>query len=91
MVKHTNLCSRTAKIHRSHSPEANVTNITSHHAVPTVRQPTENTPDTYSLVDTTEKLVEEQIVRDYTLLKLVTCHKRTGTRYINQWLFVMMV
>ena len=32
-----------------------------------------------------------EAVRDYTLLKLITCHKRTGTRCINQWLFVMTV
>ena len=60
MVKHTNLCSRTAKIHRSHSPEAGVTNITSHHDVPTVGQPTENMSDTYSLVDTTEEQVVDE-------------------------------
>ena len=33
----------------------------------------------------------KRFVRDYTLLKLITCHKQTGTRYINQWLFVMTV
>ena len=62
MVKYTNLCSRTAEIHRLHSLEMGVTNITSHHDVPVVGQPTENTPDTYSLVETTEKVVEEQVV-----------------------------
>ena len=35
--------------------------------------------------------VDVKAVRVYTLLKLITCHKRTGTRYINQWLFVMTV
>ena len=62
MVKHANLSSRTAELCGSHNPEAGVTNVTSHHNVPTVGQPTENTPDTYSLVDTTEKVVEEQVV-----------------------------
>ena len=28
-------------------------------------------------------------VRNYTLLELTTSHKRTETRYINLWLFVM--
>ena len=32
-----------------------VTSVTSHHDVPAVAQPTENMPDTYSLVGTTEK------------------------------------
>ena len=39
-----------------------VTHVTSNHDVTTVGQPTENTPDTYSLVETTEKVVEEQVV-----------------------------
>ena len=44
-----------------------VTNVISYHNVTTVGQPTENTPDMYSLVDTTGKVVVEQIV-DETLL-----------------------
>ena len=39
-----------------------MTTITLNHDVPTVGQPTEETPDVYSLVDTTEKVVEEQVV-----------------------------
>ena len=62
MVKYTALCSRTAEIHRLHSSETGATNITSNHEVPMVGQPTKNTPDTYSLVDTTEKVVEVQVV-----------------------------
>ena len=62
MVKHATLHSKTAKIHRSHSPEMGVTNITLNLSVPTVGQPTENTQDRYSLVDTTEKAVEAQVV-----------------------------
>ena len=62
MVKCTNLHSRTAEIYRSHSPEMGVINVTSHHNVPTVGKPTENILDTYSLVDTIEKVVEEQVV-----------------------------
>ena len=64
MVKHTNLHSRIAKICGSHSLEVGMTNITSHYNVPTVGQPTENTPDTHSLLDITEKVVEEQVVNE---------------------------
>ena len=39
-----------------------VTTITLNHDVPLVGQPTEETPDPYSLVDTTEKSVELQVV-----------------------------
>ena len=56
MVKHTTLRSQTVEIHRS------LTTVTSNHDVPTVGQPTEETPDAYSLVDTTEKAVEVQVV-----------------------------
>ena len=58
MVKCTILCSRTAKIHRLHSPEMDVTTVTLHHDVLTVGQPTAESPDAYSLVNTTEKAVE---------------------------------
>ena len=67
MVKHTTLHLRTVKTCRSHSPVTGVTNVTSNHDVTTGGQPTENTPDMYSLVDTTEKVVDEQVV-DKTLL-----------------------
>ena len=39
-----------------------MTTITSNLNVPTVGQPTEDTPDAYSLVDTTEKAVKVQVV-----------------------------
>ena len=58
MVKHITLCSRTSKICGLHSPETVMTNVTSNHDVPPVGQPTKNT----SLVDTTEKVVEVQVV-----------------------------
>ena len=61
------LCSRTANICRSHSPTTGMTNVSSHHNVTAVGQPTEETPDTYSLVDTTEKVVDEQLVDDILL------------------------
>ena len=64
MVKHTMLHLKTAEICRSHSPTMGMTNVTLHHDVTTVGQPTENTPDMYSLLDTTEKVVVEQIVND---------------------------
>ena len=39
-----------------------MTNITSNHDVPMVGQTTENMPDNHSLLDTTEKIVEVQVV-----------------------------
>ena len=62
MVKHTTLRPRTAKICRSHTPETGMTTITSNHDVPAVGQPTTESPDMYSLVNTTEKAVEIQVV-----------------------------
>ena len=62
MVKRTMLHSRTAKIRRSHSPEMGVTTVTSNHDVPTVEQSTDDAPDNYSLVNTTEKAVEVRVV-----------------------------
>ena len=60
MVKHITLHSRTPEIQRLHSLETGVANIKANHNVTTMGQPTENTPNMYSLVDTTEKVVEEQ-------------------------------
>ena len=56
------LRSRTAVIHRSHSPETGVTTVTSNHDVPTVGKPTNDSPDAYSLVNTAQKAVEHQLV-----------------------------
>ena len=58
MVVCTMLCSQTAEICRSHSQEMGVTTITSNHDVPMVGQPTTESPDAYSRVNTTEKAVE---------------------------------
>ena len=58
MVEHANLCSQTAKISKSHSPETGMTTITLNHNVSTVGQPTKEIPDTYSLLGTTGKAVE---------------------------------
>ena len=62
MVKHTTLCSQTADIHGLHSPETGVTTITLNLDVPAVGKPTKDTPDTFSLVNTTEKAVEVNVV-----------------------------
>ena len=42
-------------------------NITLHHNVPVVGQPTEQTPNTFSIMDVTEKVMDSEIV-DSTLL-----------------------
>ena len=58
-------------------------NVTSHRNVPAVGQPTENTPDTYSLVDTTEKVVEEQVVDESLLTSQRIIDSRLGS--IDPW------
>ena len=45
-----------------------MTTVTSNHDVPMVEQSTNDAPDNYSLVDTTEKAVEAQVV-DENLLR----------------------
>ena len=41
--------------------------VASNHDAPTVRQPTEQTPDTFSIVDTTERVVELEVVNNVLL------------------------
>ena len=62
MVKHTTLHSQTAEICRSHSPEMGVITVTLNYDVPAIGKPTAESPDMYSLVNTTEKAVDIQVV-----------------------------
>ena len=62
MVKRITSHSRTAEIRRSHSSEMGVTTVTSNHDVPVAGQPTDVSPEAYSLVNTAEKAVEDQLV-----------------------------
>ena len=61
--KCTTLC--LAAITGCKSPSA--INVTLHHNVATVAQPTEQTPDTFNIVNMTEKFMDPEIV-DNTLL-----------------------
>ena len=48
--------------HRLPSQTTSATNITLTHDVTAVGQPAEDMPDTYSLVDTAEKVADAQII-----------------------------
>ena len=65
--KHTTLCSAAITGHKSLSGTMSAIDVTSNHNVTTVGQPTGQTPDMFSIVDMTEKVIDLDIV-DNTLL-----------------------
>ena len=65
--KHTTLCSAVITRHKSLSSAMSAIDIASNHDVTTVGQPTGQTLNTFSIVDTTEKVIDLDIV-DNTLL-----------------------
>ena len=65
--KHTTLRSAAITGHKSLSGPTSAIDIASNHNVTPVGQPTGQTPDTFSIVDMTEKIMELDIV-DNTLL-----------------------
>ena len=65
--KHTTLRSAAITGHKSLSSTTSTIDITSNHDVTTVGQPTAQTPNIFSIVDMTEKVVDLDIV-DNTLL-----------------------
>ena len=46
---------------KSPSGDTSVIGVASNHNAPTVGKPTEQTPDTFSIVDTTERVVELEV------------------------------
>ena len=58
--KRTTLCS--TAIAECKSPSA--VDVASNHDAPTVGKPTEQTPDTFSIVDTTERVIELEVVNN---------------------------
>ena len=52
---------------KSPSGATNTIDIALNHNAPTVGQPTEQTPDTYSIVDATERVVELEVVNNVLL------------------------
>ena len=67
LKKHTTLCSAVMTEFKSLSGTMSTIDVASNHSVTTVGQPTGKTPDTFSIVDMTEKVVDLDIV-DSTLL-----------------------
>ena len=65
--KHTLLCSVAITQHKLLSGAMSAMDVASNHDVTTVGQPTGQTPNTFIVVDTTEKVVDLDIV-DSTLL-----------------------
>ena len=65
--KKYNLCSSTIAGRKLLNTTMSAINITLHHNVPVVGQPPEQTPNTFSIMDVTEKVMDSEIV-DSTLL-----------------------
>ena len=61
-VKHTTLRSTAIAERKSPSGATSAVDVASNHDAPTVGNPTEQTPDTFSIVDTTERVVELEVV-----------------------------
>ena len=59
--------------HKSPSSTTRTIDVALNHDSPTVGQPTEQTPDTFSIVDTTERVVELEVVNNV----LLPHHKNT--------------
>ena len=59
--------------HKSPSRATSAVDDTSNHDVPAVGKPTEQTPDTFSIVDATERVVELEVVNNV----LLPCQRNT--------------
>ena len=60
--KHTTLCLVVIAEHKLLSSATSAIDIASNHNAPTLRKPTGQTPDTFSIVDTTERVVDLEVV-----------------------------
>ena len=60
--KSTTLCSAAITERKLPSGATSTIDVASNHNAPTVGKPTEQTPDTFSIVDTTERVVELEVV-----------------------------
>ena len=58
---------------KSPSSDTSAVDVASNHNAPTVGKPTEKTPDTFSIVDTTERVVELEVVNNV----LLPCQRNT--------------
>ena len=62
--KRTTLRSTAIAEHKLQSSDTSTVDVASNHDAPTVGKPTEQTPDTFSIVDTTERVVELEVVNN---------------------------
>ena len=65
--KHTTLRSTAIAEHKLPSGATSAVDIASNHNAPTVGKPTEQTPDMFSIIDTTEKVIELDVVNNVLL------------------------
>ena len=71
--KRTMLCLMAIAERKSPSGDTSAVDVASNHNAPTVGKPTEQTPDTFSIVDTTERVVELEVVNN----ELLPCQRNT--------------
>ena len=62
--KHMTLRSTAIAEHKSPSGDTSAIDVASNHHAPTVGKPTDQTPDTFSIVDMTERVVELEVVNN---------------------------
>ena len=62
--KRTKLCSTAIAERKSLSGNTSAVDVASNHDAPTVGKPTEQTPDMFSIIDTTERVVELEVVNN---------------------------
>ena len=62
--KHTMLHLTAIAERTSPSGDTSTVDVASNHDAPTVGKPTEQTPNTFSIVDTTERVIELEVVNN---------------------------
>ena len=62
--KHSTLRSTAIAECKTPSGDTSAVDVASNHDAPTVGKPTEQTPDTFSIVDTTERVIELEVVNN---------------------------
>ena len=65
--KHTTLCSTAIAERKLPSGATSAVDVASNHDAPIVGKPTEQTPNTFSIIETTEKVVELEVVNNILL------------------------
>ena len=71
--KHTMLCSTVIAECKSLSGTTSAVDVASNHDAPTVGKPTDQTPDTFSIVNATERVAELEVVNNV----LLPCQRNT--------------